>query len=79
MGNAIIIKNSEQAPLSTLKFSEVIKDILPDGLVNIICGDHEVGDYLVRLQLILEAIAGICSVETGVKINDSCIKFVKNI
>ena len=78
MGNAIIIKNSEQAPLSALKFSEVIKDILPDGLVSIICGDHEVGDYLVRHPDI-GRIAGICSVETGIKINEAASTLLKKV
>ncbi len=78
MGNAIIIKNSEQAPLSALKFSEVIKDILPDGLVSIICGDHEVGDYLVRHPDI-GRIAGICSVETGIKINEAASRLLKKV
>ena len=78
MGNAIIIKNSEQAPLSALKFSEVIKDILPDGLVSIICGDHEVGDYLVRHPDI-GRIAGICSVETGIKINEAASSLLKKV
>lgn len=78
MGNAIIIKNSEQAPLSALKFSEVIKDVLPDGLVSIICGDHEVGDYLVRHPDI-GRIAGICSVETGIKINEAASSLLKKV
>ena len=78
MGNALIIKNSEQAPLSALKFSEVIKENLPDGLVNIVCGDHEVGDYLVRHPDI-ERIAGICSVETGIKINEAASSLLKKV
>ena len=78
MGNALIIKNSEQAPLSALKFSEVIKDVLPDGLVNIICGDHEVGNYLVKHPDI-GRIAGICSVETGIKINEAASSLLKKV
>ncbi len=78
MGNALIVKNSEQAPLSALKFSEVIKENLPDGLVNIVCGDHEVGDYLVRHPDI-ERIAGICSVETGIRINEAASSLLKKV
>ena len=78
MGNALIIKNSEQAPLSALKFSEVVKEKLPDGLVNIICGDHEVGDYLVRHPDI-GRIAAICSVETGIKINEAASSLLKKV
>jgi len=78
MGNSLIIKNSEQAPLSALKFSEVIKDVLPDGLVNIISGDHEVGSYLVKHPDI-SRIAAICSVETGIKINEGASSLLKKV
>ncbi len=78
MGNALIIKNSEQAPLSALKFTEVIKETLPDGLVNIVCGDQEVGDYLVRHPDI-GRVAAICSVETGIKINEAASSLLKKV
>ena len=35
-GNTLVIKPSEQTPLTTLKFAELVADILPAGVVNVV-------------------------------------------
>src|SRR5208282_3300955 len=47
-GNCVVIKGSEQAPLSSLKLGELCEGIFPPGVVNIITGDGRVGSALVR-------------------------------
>jgi betaine-aldehyde dehydrogenase len=47
-GNTVVIKGSEQAPLSSLRLGELCDGIFPDGVVNIIAGDGAVGSALVR-------------------------------
>ena len=47
-GNTVVIKGSEQAPLSSLRLAELCEGIFPDGVVNIIAGDGSVGAALVR-------------------------------
>ena len=47
-GNTVVIKGSEQAPLSSLRLGELCEGIFPDGVVNIITGDGSVGSALVR-------------------------------
>ena len=49
-GNTVVIKPSEHASISTLKFTELISQSkLPDGVVNTICGfGHEVGQALIK-------------------------------
>ena len=37
-GNALVIKPAEQTPLSTLKFAELVADVLPAGVVNVVTG-----------------------------------------
>jgi len=37
-GNTVVLKPSEQTPLSTLKFAELLAEVLPAGVVNIVCG-----------------------------------------
>jgi aminobutyraldehyde dehydrogenase len=37
-GNTIVIKPSEQTPLTTLKLAKVIADIFPEGVVNVVTG-----------------------------------------
>jgi 1-pyrroline dehydrogenase len=48
-GNAIVLKPSEQTPLSTLLMAQYISEIFPPGVVNVITGDGEpVGAGIVR-------------------------------
>jgi aminobutyraldehyde dehydrogenase len=37
-GNTIVIKPSEQTPLTTLKLAKTIAEIFPEGVVNIVTG-----------------------------------------
>jgi betaine-aldehyde dehydrogenase len=47
-GNAIVVKPSEQSPLSASILGEICKEILPHGVVNIVTGGRETGETLVR-------------------------------
>ncbi|MFI0821137.1 aldehyde dehydrogenase family protein [Streptomyces sp. NPDC021098] len=37
-GNTLVIKPSEQTPLTTLKFAELVADLLPPGVLNVVTG-----------------------------------------
>lgn len=37
-GNALVIKPSEQTPLTTMKFAELVADLLPAGVLNVVTG-----------------------------------------
>jgi aminobutyraldehyde dehydrogenase len=37
-GNTVVIKPSEQTPLSTLKLATILAELFPAGVVNVICG-----------------------------------------
>jgi len=45
-GNAVIIKPSPTTPLTTLLFGELLKDLFPAGLVNVITGNNDLGPAL---------------------------------
>lgn len=45
-GNAVIIKPSEQAPLSALRFAELVGDLVPPGVLSIITGGADAGEAL---------------------------------
>ena len=47
-GNAIVLKPSENTPLSTLWMAEMMQKHLPEGVFNVILGKGEVGEMLVR-------------------------------
>ncbi|WP_039857619.1 aldehyde dehydrogenase family protein, partial [Novosphingobium pentaromativorans] len=42
-GNTAVIKPSPNTPLATIRLVELINDILPAGVVNIVCGDVDIG------------------------------------
>ena len=49
MGNTVVLKPSENTPLTTLRFGEILAGILPPGVVNIVCGRGDtVGAPLIR-------------------------------
>jgi aminobutyraldehyde dehydrogenase len=47
-GNTLVLKPSEQTPLTALKLAEALAELLPPGVVNVVCGRGEpVGKMLV--------------------------------
>tara|TARA_R110002110_G_C13470525_1_gene721020 strand:+ start:139683 stop:141089 length:1407 start_codon:yes stop_codon:yes gene_type:complete len=42
-GNTVVLKPSEYTPLTTLRAAEIINDILPPGVFNVVPGDGSVG------------------------------------
>ncbi|MCX4817977.1 aldehyde dehydrogenase family protein [Streptomyces sp. NBC_01239] len=67
-GNCIVIKPSEQSPLSASVLGEIVRDTLPPGVVNIVTGDGRgAGDPLVRHPAV-KRISFIGSVPTGLAI-----------
>jgi acyl-CoA reductase-like NAD-dependent aldehyde dehydrogenase len=46
-GNTIVVKPSEQAPLSTLAFAQLTEDLLPPGVLNVVPGHADAGAALV--------------------------------
>ena len=48
-GNVVVLKPSEQTPLTTLRLAELTEDLLPPGVLNLVTGDGDpVGTALVR-------------------------------
>ena len=63
-GNCVVIKGSEQAPISGLVLGELCDGIFPAGVVNIITGDGRVGSALVRHPYV-RRVGFVGSVPTG--------------
>lgn len=42
-GNTVVLKPSEYTPLTTLRAAEIINDILPPGVLNVVAGDGSLG------------------------------------
>jgi betaine-aldehyde dehydrogenase len=63
-GNTVIMKPPEQAPLSSYRMMELIEDVVPPGVLNVVTGGAKCGAALVAHPLI-PRIALIGSVPTG--------------
>lgn len=63
-GNAVIVKPPEQAPLSALRFAELIEDLVPAGVFNVLPGGKEAGAALAAHPGVAK-ISVIGSVQTG--------------
>jgi betaine-aldehyde dehydrogenase len=37
-GNTVVLKPAETTPVTTVRFAEIAADILPDGVLNVVCG-----------------------------------------
>jgi len=63
-GNCVVIKSSEQAPLSSFDVAALAEGIFPPGVVNVVAGDAATGAALVAHPLV-SRIGFIGSVQTG--------------
>ncbi|MEQ8800797.1 MAG: aldehyde dehydrogenase family protein [Haliea sp.] len=77
-GNTIVIKPSPYTPLCTLKLGEVLKDIVPAGVLNIVSGGDELGKWMTEHPDIGK-ISFTGSTETGKKIMASAAGTLKRI
>lgn len=79
-GNTIIVKPSEQAPLSALRLAEIIRDeeLLPPGVYNVLTGGRECGEAISRHRDIAK-VALIGSVGTGKAILRAAADTVKHV
>ncbi len=76
-GNTVVLKPSEMTPLTTLKLAELITEIFPTGVVNILNGRGEsVGAPMIsQPQVQMISITG--DISTGQKIMETAAKSVK--
>ena len=76
-GNTVVLKPSEMTPLTTLKLAELIADIFPPGVVNILSGRGESVGALMIAQPQVQMISITGDISTGQKIMDVAAKSVK--
>ena len=77
-GCTIVLKPSPFTPLTTLKFAELIKDIVPAGVVNIITGEDALGPMMTSHPDI-DKITFTGSTATGKRIMEGASKDLKRI
>ncbi len=78
VGCTVVIKPSPFTPLSTLRLVELINQILPPGVVNVVTGGAEVGNHLANHPGI-DKIVFTGSVNTGKKVMGGAAQSLKRV
>jgi aminobutyraldehyde dehydrogenase len=76
-GNTIVLKPSEQTPLTTLKLAKIMADIFPEGVVNVVTGrGATTGQALINHpKIAMLSLTG--SVDTGKKVLQAASSTIK--
>src|SRR3712207_5738430 len=77
-GNTVVLKPSDTTPVTTVRLAELAAEVLPAGVLNVICGDRDTGRALVEHKTPqLVAITG--SVGAGMQVAESASRDLKQI
>lgn len=77
-GNTVVLKPAPTTPLTTLKFGELVKDILPPGVLNVIAGRDDLGGWLTSHEDVGK-VSFTGSSATGAKVMESAAKTLKRM
>lgn len=78
VGCTVVIKPSPFTPLSTLRLVELMNQVLPPGVINIVTGGVEVGNHLTN-HLGIDKIVFTGSIATGKKVMGSAAQNLKRV
>jgi betaine-aldehyde dehydrogenase len=77
-GNTMVIKPGDSTPASTLLMAELMAQVLPPGVFNVVCGDRDTGRALVEHPT--PAMASVTgSVRAGMQVAESASKTLKRV
>jgi betaine-aldehyde dehydrogenase len=77
-GNTVVLKPADTTPWSTVRLAELAQEVLPPGVLNVVCGDRDTGRALVahpRPDMV--AITG--STRAGAEVMASAAADLKNV
>lgn len=77
-GNSIVLKPSSYTPLSTLKIGEILRDIVPPGVMNIVSGGSEVGEWIAEHPAVRK-VSFTGSVEVGKSVAKAASSDLKRV
>lgn len=77
-GNSVVLKPSPYTPLSSLKMGEVLRDVLPPGVLNVLSGGDELGRWICEHPAVRK-ISFTGSVATGKKIAQTAAPDLKRV
>jgi betaine-aldehyde dehydrogenase len=77
-GNTVVLKPSDTTPASTVLMAEIMSEFLPEGVINVICGERETGALLVDHSTpSMVSITG--SVRAGMEVASAAAKSLKRV
>jgi acyl-CoA reductase-like NAD-dependent aldehyde dehydrogenase len=77
-GNTVILKPSPYTPLTTLRIGELLQDLVPAGVVNVLAGGDDLGQLMTG-HAGIDKISFTGSVETGKKVYQSAAGTMKRL
>lgn len=77
-GNTMVIKPAPTTPLTSLLFGEICRELLPAGVVNIICDENDLGGMLTS-HVDVAKVAFTGSTATGRKVMQSAADGIKRV
>jgi acyl-CoA reductase-like NAD-dependent aldehyde dehydrogenase len=77
-GNTVVLKPSPYTPLCTLKIGELLRDVFPRGVVNVLAGGDELGQWMTEHPGI-DKISFTGSVATGKKVMANAAGTLKRV
>ncbi len=77
-GNTVVIKRSPLTPLSTIRLVELINEVTPPGLVNVLTGENEIGSLMTAHPRIGK-VTFTGSIATGRKVMESSAATLKRL
>jgi aminobutyraldehyde dehydrogenase len=78
-GNALVIKPSELTPLTTMKFAELVADLLPAGVLNVVTGTGPVVGARLAEHPDIDMIALTGSVQSGRAVAEGAARSLKRV
>lgn len=77
-GNTVVLKPADTTPWSTVRLAELAQEVLPPGVLNVICGDRDTGRLLVtHRRPDMVAITG--STRAGAEVMAAAAATLKNV
>jgi betaine-aldehyde dehydrogenase len=77
-GNTMVLKPGDSTPASTVRLAELMAEVLPPGVFNVICGDRDTGRALVEHPVpAMVSVTG--SVRAGMEVAGSASKTLKRV
>ena len=77
-GNTLVLKPSPFTPLTTLKVAELLRDVLPAGVLNVVSGGDELGAWMTS-HPVPRKVSFTGSIETGKKVALSAAPDLKRV